>query len=203
MNKDNRFESLIASLTPVLEENLPVDQNRKEALVKRTYVVDEFTATVAFPQAVAFRHQDATPADEEKGTPAKPEYDYASINGGHLHVLEGATGEQVVSGQTVNVQLRIRTVEPLVDREGARRNYEPVLRFTPATGPATKRVTIEPARDIKSTQVDPDRGVLCHKGMFIRVAGVNQPRGERRDPVHAPERTNREGGARKSTDFRW
>ncbi len=187
MNTHPRLQFLIASLSPELVERVAASGPGKEALLKQTFVVDEFNGKVEFPEGATFTFFAAVPADETKGTPAKPEYYHAKVGGTHIHLLDGL--EPWEGAKDVGAQLRLRTMEPQVDRQGAMRNFEVVLRFVPATDNAVKRIVIKPADgDPKVTKVDADRGLLVHKGGYVSITALGQPRHDR---IHDRDRSER------------
>ena len=157
-----RFEALIGNLTPELREIVEPRKADGETLVKLTYIVEQFDGLVYFPADVVLT---LVPATEEK-----PEYLYGKVGGAHIHYLEGATAKMVEDG-AVHIQLRIRTCEPLMGREGATRNYEVVLRITPIGegDVATKQLWLEPAVNFYKTVVNPRHGVLIHKGADLLI----------------------------------
>lgn len=164
---DIRFERLIDGLAPVLDEVVEPKKEGNDLLAKRTYVVETFTGLVYFPAGVVYKDM---PATEDK-----PAYAHAAIGGAHIHLLEGATAEMIEEG-AVSVELRIRTVEPISDREGLFRNYEVVLRITPNVedNVATKQLWLEPAENNHRTKVDERRGVLIHKGADLLMQDYDE-----------------------------
>lgn len=173
---DPRFENLIAHRDVELEETIAGKPGkdggpRKEDILKRTYEVGTCVALVSFPAGVTWEKFEAT--DE------KPAYYYGRVGGTHLHLVEGVTPEQL--GGPVTFGTRIRTAEPLIERPGATRNYELVGRISPATGPVTDTVVVEPARSAQSTIVNEDTGLLVHKGGAIKVTSVAASAPRRRD----------------------
>jgi len=162
MHTDNRFENLLAGLTPVLDEVVPPKKEGNDVLAKRTYVIAEVIALVCFPAGIVFTDM---PATEDK-----PAYGYGTVSGTHIHLVEGATAQMIVDG-AVKVQTRVRTVEPTVDREGARKNYEIVLRIAPNVDEesATKQIWVDPADNFHKTVVNPHRGILIHKGADLLI----------------------------------
>ncbi len=208
---DRRFEAIIAGKDPVIDQKKP----GKEELRIRTFVVTTVVALVSFPSGMAFRH---FPKNDETGT---PEYHHAQVGGTHVHLTEGLTPDQLTG--PVTAEIRIRHAEPTADRKGRTRNYEMVVRLSPTTETAQKRVVIQihsnpdvtllPAATLMGTSLvllpneseENSNVSMIHKGGKIRICDINAPQ-QRRDSVHAPERTDRERGGNhgdRNKAFRW
>lgn len=121
------LEALLEKFVPVFAEEMPPQGRRKETLVKKTYVVRCFSGHLTLPEDTQFTRIAASGK--------KPEYQHAMVGGVHVHLVEGLTKEQLEGDDRgVYIEIRLRTVEPLVDRPHAVREYEYIVRAAPAKG---------------------------------------------------------------------
>lgn len=165
---DPRFEQFISALTPLFGDEIVPGRDGKEDILKRTFVIRSLVARVQFPEGASFSYFAATAAI--------PEYFHAKVGGAHVHLLDGTMPAEEY--ECVTVEMRIRTAEPAKERKGARRNYELIVRLSPAPAGARPngRVVVRPHANADVTLMDPYGGdeqtrveAYIHKGGNLRI----------------------------------